>query len=76
VLPVEDHVGLFSYLIFEIKFEDAVLPAEDHVGLFSFLICEINFTDFMFDMDSNLDCGMILQEYIYEYILFRKVKIL
>ena len=53
-----------------------MLPVEDHVGLFSYLSCEINFTDFMFDMDPNSDCGVVLQEYIYEYILFTKVKIL
>ena len=46
------------------------------MGLFSYLSCEINFTDFMFDMDSSSDCGAVLQEYIYEYILFRKLKIL
>jgi len=51
---------------------------EDLVGLFSYLSCVINFTDFMFDMDSSSECGVVLQEYmsIYEYILFRIVKIL
>lgn len=53
-----------------------MLPVEDRVGLFSYLICEINFTDLMFDMDSSLDCGVVLEEYIYEYMLFRKVKVL
>jgi hypothetical protein len=53
-----------------------MLPVENHVGLFSYLSCEINFTGFMFVMDFSLDCGVVLQEYIYEYILFRKVKIL
>ena len=53
-----------------------MLPVEDHVGLFSYLSYEINFTDLMFVMDSSSDCGVVLQEYIYEYILFRKVKVL
>jgi hypothetical protein len=53
-----------------------MLPVEDHVGLFSYVSYEINFTDFMFIVDSSSDCGVVLQEYIYEYILFKKVKIL
>jgi len=53
-----------------------MLPVEDHVGLFSDLSYEINFTDFMFVVDCSANCGVVLQEYIYEHVLFRKVKIL
>jgi len=53
-----------------------MLPVEDHVGLFSYLSYEINFTDFIFVTDSSLGCCVVLQEYIYEYILLRKVKIM